>query len=75
MLHNLVNNLTAKRVNNSLPPNRTDAELANDFAEFFENKILTIREMFTDIPQYESTPMDVPRLSRFTPMTVKQVEL
>ena len=28
-----------------------------------------------DIAQYESTPVDVTKLSRFTPMSEKQVEL
>ena len=31
--------------------------------------------MFKNIPQYESTPVEVPRLSRFSPMMKEQVEL
>ena len=58
-----------------MPPNKSDADLADDFANFFEDKILTIRNMFTGIPQHESTPVDVPKLSGFSPMSEKQVEL
>ena len=39
-----------------MPPTKSDADLADDFTNFFEDKILTITNMFTGIPQYESTP-------------------
>ena len=58
-----------------MPPTKSDAELAEEFMSFFKNKILTIRDQFQNIPQYESIPTEVPRLTRFSPMTKKQVEL
>ena len=70
-LHNLINNLTTY----PLPPANSDEELANMFAKFFKNKILTIRQCFQDIPQYQSQPASVPKLWRFSPMTERQVEL
>ena len=48
-LHKLVNNLTIKTVENPLPAGKSDADLADNFASYFENKILTIREMFNGI--------------------------
>ena len=74
-LHKLVNNLANKTVENPLPPGKSDADLADDFASYFENKILTIREMFNSIAQYESTPAEVPKLMRLSPLSETQVEL
>ena len=74
-LHKPANNLTNKTVENPLPPGKSKANLADDFASYFENKILTIREMFNDIAQYESTPTEVPKLMRFSPMSETEVEL
>ena len=73
-LHKLVNNLPTKCIDNPLPPSKSDTELTDSFASFF-NKILTIRMQFQDIPQYQSEVMDVPKLHKFNPMTEKQVEL
>ena len=55
-LHQLVNNLTNKIVENPMPPNKSDAELAEELTIFFENKILTIRDLFQGIPHYQSIP-------------------
>ena len=64
-----------KTMENQMPPNKSDAELAKEFASFFKNKILTMRDLFQGIFQYESIPTEVPRLTRFSPMTENQVEL
>ena len=74
-LHNLVNNFTTKSVDNPLPKANSDEELANMFADFLEDKILTIRPRFKDIPQYQSMPELVPKLHKFALMTEDQVEL
>ena len=70
-----MNNLIIKSVDNPLPKTNSDEELANMFADFFEEKILTIRQRFKDIPQYQSMPELVPELCKFAPMTEEQVEL
>ena len=59
-LHKLVNNLTSKTVENPLPPGLSDEQQANSFADYFENKILTIRQLFIDKPEYHLTPKEVP---------------
>ena len=74
-LHQLVQNLTNKPVE-QCPEHSSKEELANDFAKFFENKILAIREKFVSIPQYRPEQNEsVPKLRRFTPMTSTEVEL
>ena len=74
-LYKLVTNLTTKSVRNPLPPAKSDKELANSFASFFKDKILTTGQLFLDIPQYRSEALDVPKLRRFHPMMEEQVEL
>ena len=43
-LYNLVNNITWRVKLNPMPPGKTDLELADDFAGFFLDKIIKIRE-------------------------------
>ena len=75
-LHQLISNLTNKQEVQSWPKHTSKEELANNFAKFFESKILTIREKFMSIPQYRPDENDaVPRLRKFAPLTTTQVEL
>ena len=45
-LHKLVSNLTTKTVDNPLLLGLTNEQQANSFADYFEDKILTIIKMF-----------------------------
>ena len=74
-LYNLVSNLTTKSVGNPLSASNNDEELANSFTSFFEEKILTIRKQFKDIPQFQPEVADIPKLTKFHPMMEEQVEL
>ena len=47
--------------------------LADGFADYFEEKILLIREKFTDIPPYDPPSMVAPKLVKFAPITQKQM--
>ena len=49
-LFHLVNRLIGNTTQNPLPPNKTDEELVEDFAKFFQSEIQKIRE----IHQYTS---------------------
>ena len=49
-------------------------ELAEEFADFFLNKILTIRKQFEDISPYMPTTKDIPILQKFAPMSEKEVK-
>ena len=62
-LYKLVMNLTTKSINNPLPPGLNDDDQANNFADFFKKKILTITERFTDKPQYQLHAEDIPKLT------------
>ena len=56
----LVNKLTGSIAQNPLPPNKTDEELAEDFARYFLSKIEKIRETFTNTPPYQTLPNNIP---------------
>ena len=69
----LVNKLTGSIAQNPLPSNKTDEELAEDFARYFLSKIEKIRETFTNTPPYETLPHNVPRFPSFQPLTESEV--
>ena len=56
----LINKLTGNTIKNPLPPNKTDEELADDFAKFFLSKIEKIRESFTNTPVYKAIHHNTP---------------
>ena len=62
----LVNNLTTKQQPQQWPPHKSEEDLAEDFAQFFLDKITKIREVLKDKPVYMPTPNDAPKLQRFT---------
>ena len=71
-----MNHLTSKPPKQLWPQHALKEELAERFAEYFEQKILTIREKYTQIQQFEPYHnVNIPKLSRFTPVTQKEVEL
>ena len=57
-----------------MPPNKTDEELANSFANYFLDKTDQIRLMFDGTPTYKSECSGVPRLRKFHPLTESQVK-
>ena len=62
-LYSLVSNLTTKLAPTPWPEHTDKEILAEEFADFFQNKILLIREKFDDIKQYTTITDDsVPRL-------------
>ena len=61
-LHSLVANLTGTKSENPLPPNHSDDELANMFADYFMEKIEKIRSRLDDHPKYE------PSVNNITPL-------
>ena len=66
----LISNLTSKPEPTQWPVHNTKEKLAEDFAEFFQNKILQIRKLFNGIEQYDAiTDTSVPLLRKFTPLT------
>ena len=57
---------------NPLPTGTTNDQLADDFADFFLNKIDKIREGFRNILAYQPRQLDTPNLKKFTPLTQSQ---
>ena len=49
----LLANLTGNIKENPLPKAESDAELANRFAEFFMDKIISIQDALANIPPYK----------------------
>ena len=75
-LYSLINNLTSKPEPTQWPVHNTKESLAENFAEFFQNKILQIRKLFNGIEQYDAiTDTSVPLLRKFAPLTEQQVTL
>ena len=64
-IHTLVNNLTTKQQPQQWPPHKSEEDLAEDFAQFFLDKITKIREALRDKPVYMPTPNNPPKLQRF----------
>ena len=73
-LYQLTTNLTGNKPSNPMPPGKSDAELADNFMNFFLNKIHKIRQQFMGTDAYSSEPSDTPRLRRFQPFTESQVK-
>ena len=73
-LHAYINLITSNTITNPMPKSESDQQQAKDFAEFFHNKIATIRANLADIDNYQS-PLNesVPQLKSFSPMTQEQI--
>ena len=72
-LYNLVNNITGRVKSNPMPPGRTNGDLADEFADFFLNKIIKIRNDLLECNAYSPIPIEVEPLSQFQPMSVAEV--
>ena len=57
-----------------MPPGKSDAQLAEEFANFFIDKIHKICQQFQDTDAYVSEASNIPQLRRFSPMTESAVE-
>ena len=67
-LFKLINELAGNKDQNPLPVAKSDKDLAEEFAQFFLNKIEKIREQFESSPTYHTNNKDVPKLDNFTAM-------
>ena len=74
-LFHLVNNITMCKTPNPMPEGKMDAQLAEEFASFFLNKIEKIRLQFQNTDQYiTEVNASVPRLQDLLPLTNKEIE-
>ena len=72
-LYALINHLSGCTQENPLPTNKSDEILVEEFADFFINKIKTIREKFKRIDCYHHQPVDAPMFRKFRPMTESEI--
>ena len=72
-LYKLTANLIGNKTINPMPPDKLDAQLADDFAEFFTEKIHKIRQQLICMDAYNSEPNDIPRLRKFHLMMESEV--
>ena len=69
----LVANLMTKQTPTQWPKHKTDEELDEQFVDYFQDKIVKIREALSNKPRYHTTCKDVPHLIKFAPMMEDQV--
>lgn len=72
-LYSLVNKLTGTKKSNPMPEGKSDAQLAEDFADFFIEKIMNIRQSLADKTLYNPTDRVDGELSQFQPLTENDV--
>ena len=66
MLFKLVNELTGNMDHNPLPEAKSDKNLAEEFAQYFLNKIeKKIREQLETLPTYSINNKYVPKIEKF----------
>ena len=64
-LYNLIRYLTGRTISKPLSPSLSDVKLANDFADYFMNKIQSIRDSLDTHSKYSTPPENAPNFSMF----------
>ena len=72
-IHTLMTNLTSKQCERKLPLAKSDQDLAEEFATFFQNKIQKIRDKLSDKPNFTNDRNNSPSFRCFAPVTEQQV--
>ena len=72
-LYDLVKELTNTKAKNPLPEASSEEELANQFVDYFMNKIKNIREALDKYPEYSPSNIAKGQLNTFTEVTQDQV--
>ena len=72
-LYKLVSQLTGHKEENPLPEEDDDTKLAEQFGEFFINKIINIGKLFHHIPPHKSQEDTIPRFNKFS--TISEADL
>ena len=67
-LYKIISSLIGQDNTNPLQDAQSNQELAEQFAEFFLQKIETIQEKFNNIALYKTEPDAIPQLSKFSPI-------
>ena len=70
----MVNTLMGTSSENPFPSQTSDKDLAEEFADFFMDKIQKIRDNLTGYPTYEPTKKITTRLAEFRPFEQTEVK-
>ena len=70
---NCIRYLTGTTTSNPLPPSASDKELANVFADYFMNKIQSIRDSLHAHSKYSAPPGNASNFSAFVPLSTSNV--
>ena len=73
-LYNLIRYLTRTSTSNPLPPSSSDEEMANEFADYFMNKIQSIRDSLDTSSKYLASPGNILNFSAFEPLSASEVK-
>ena len=73
-LFRILNNLTGCNTHNPLPPGKSSEETAEEFAEFFFNKITKIWQSFRGTLWYHPEETNTPKFTSFRPLTDDEVK-
>ena len=69
MDYNLVSDMIGTKVENPIPKHNSNIELANEFANFFMDKIRKICNFLSEHPECIPVMRDLQRFNKFEPMT------
>ena len=72
-LYNLIRYLIGKTTSNALLPGLSDDELANNFGDYFMNKIQSIRDSLDTHSKYSAPPGNAANFSTFEPPRTRNV--
>ena len=73
-LFRTLNSILGNKNENQVPKGTTNSQVAEDFADYFLEKIDKIREGFTNLPAYKPNERDTPKLKNFTTTAKNQLE-
>ena len=73
-LYSLVSYLTGSEIENPMPPGKMDGELAEEFAEYFMQKIKTIQESLEYHSLYTPRDTGIPELETFKQVSESDVK-
>ena len=73
-LYNLIIYLTGTSTSNPLPPSLSDEEMVNEFADYFMNKIQSIRESLDSSSKYLASPGNILNFSAFEPLSASEIK-
>ena len=72
-LYQLITKLFGQNKSNLLPASTSSEALAEEFANYFLEKILNIRKLFDGIPNYKPNYKNVPQLMKFSTLSGNQL--